>query len=507
MKTSYLTIALLVSATLARAQAAGTAASTAVQSALPPPTPYSVVTNDANSRVWERTVYEQATNGTVVARKHRFTELASGLNFRDPGTGQWRPSIAAISLLPAGGAFAAEATSCQHQARFPLDISTGLIQLSTANGLQLRSRPVGLFFEDDNNSALIAILSNSVGELVGSNQVVYPDAFEGVAASVRYRYTLTGFEQDIVIQGNLPDPTALGLNPARTRLGVLTAFFDTNNPVVTSGPVDAADGLSDATLSFGSVKMAQGRAFSIGNTEPSPPPAGVTPATLLNWITNATQQASSKGTPTYKRWFQLNGRNYLMEEVPYRRVAAQLSQLPPMTGRLNAVSTNLLAANSFLAAIPARLLSPSASGEPVQTQAMQLSKLDLDQTRAVVLDYVTVINDYEVDYDFQEGVTYLVSGPCFLHDITIEGGAVIKYANVNSVTPTQLGASDYVTACLEVLGSVTCQTSSDNPAIFTAVDDNDITAGAQLPYPISSGIAALIAARNADVNQLSKIAA
>jgi hypothetical protein len=275
MKTSCLAV-LLLSSILAGAQTPGTATqSTPRQPALPAPTAYSVVANDANSRVWERMVYEQGPNGTVVARKHQFTELASGLNYQDPQTGQWQPSKEEIDILPNGGA---AATKGAHQVYFPGDIAQGVIRLVTPDGRQLQSRPVGLFYEDDSNSELIAILTNSVGELAGSNEVVYPDAFEGAAASLHYKYTRAGFEQDVVVQGRLPDPAALGLNPARTRLGVLTAFFDNNNPVATPGPVDAADGLSDATLTFGGMKMGHGRAFQLGTrNNPRPLPAGRPP--------------------------------------------------------------------------------------------------------------------------------------------------------------------------------------------------------------------------------------
>ena len=473
MKNPIVVIALLAS-TLAGVQAQVTgngATTTANQPALPAPTAYGVVEQGVNYRVWQKTTVENGTN-----RVHRYTELASGLNYQDPSTGQWRPSSAAINLLPSGGAFAAAATQGSHKASFPLDIATGVIQLSGPDGKQLTSRPVALFLEDDQGSALIAVLTNSVGELVGSNQVVYPDAFEGAAASVRYRYTKFGFEQDIVVQGQLPDPAACGLNPARTRLGVLTAFFDTNNPVATPGPVDAADGLSDLTLTFGSMKIGNGRAFSIGNTEASPPPAPVTPASWLNWITNATRQSSfSKATPSYKRWFQLQGRNFLMEEVPYRRVSAQLEQLPPATGRLNTVSTNLFAANSFLDAIPARLLSPLASGAPGQTQAMRLSRVDWDQTRAVVLDYPVTVTSGSGSTFLQGDTTYYVSGPCYLDNLTLYGGAVIKYPNVNSLSSIQMGPNwAYATAFMEVDGALTCFTSPGSSVIFTAADDDTV---------------------------------
>ena len=375
-------------------------------------------------------------------RKSRYTELSTGLNVLQ--NGQWRPSRAEISLLPSGGAFAAAATSGQYQARFPLDISQGVIQLSTPDGKQLQSRPVGLFFEDDSNSVLIAILTNSVGELVGSNQVVYPDAFEGVAASVRFRYTRAGLEQDIVLQGRLPDPAALRLNPARTRLGVLTAFFDTNNPVETPAPADPQTGLSDTTLTFGGMAggmtMAPGRAFVVGNPNPADFPGG--------------------GTPTYKRWFKLNGRNFLIEEVPYPRVASQLEQLP-QTGRAEAIATNLFAANSLLNQISALRSPPLARGAEVKPQQMRSARRDWDQSPALVLDYLTLNNSLG-DTVLQGDTTYRVSGLVYCFGaMRIEGGAVIKY-------------DQGVGAALFLAGTVDCQTAPYHPAVFTAIDDNTV---------------------------------
>jgi hypothetical protein len=481
MKTSYLALAFLVSSTLAQAQVAGTAASTGVQLSLPAPTAFSAVSRDGGSTVWERTVYERGPNGTAVPRKSRYTELASGLNFKDPVTKQWKTSREAIDLLPPGQTFAAQAVNGQHQARFPLDIAQGVIQLA-AGGQQLTSRPVGLYLEDDNNSYLIALLTNSVGELVGSNQVVYPQAFEGVNASIRYRYTRSAFEQDIVILGQLPDPATLGLNPAKTRLGVLTVFFGTNNPVATTGPVDKAEGLSDQTLKFGngSMRIGQGRAFAIGDPDPDLPAPKMTPATFLASITNAAQRAAAKGTPTYKRWFQMQGHKFLMEEVPYHRLSKQLKQLPPATGRLEGASTNLYATDTFLKAIPSGLLASSASAAPDERRTMRLSKLDLDTTPAVVLDYLVTVyapGDWQHnsgDYTFQSGVTYYLPAPCYFDNVTFEPGCVIKYPNVNSVNSTLIGGYAYGTVFLNIVETITCPTTGDNPAIFTAVDDNTV---------------------------------
>ena len=100
MKTSCLAI-LLLSSIVAGAQTSGIATQTTTgQPALPAPTAYSVVENGPNHRVWERILYESGPNGTVVGRKHRVTELSTGLNFLQ--NGQWTPSREQIDLLPAG---------------------------------------------------------------------------------------------------------------------------------------------------------------------------------------------------------------------------------------------------------------------------------------------------------------------------------------------------------------------------------------------------------------------
>lgn len=430
MKTSCLAIVFLTStAAWAQTSSAGN------QVNLPAPTPYSIIANDANSRVWERTVYERSPDGSIVARKHRYTELASGLNYWQ--NGQWVPSKEEISILSDGSAVA---TNGQHNAGFPSDIAEGMIGLLTPDGKLLESRPVSLFYEDDSNSAIIAILTNSVGELVAPNEVVYPDAFEGAAASLRYTYTKAGFEQDIIIQGQLPDPAAYGLNPARTRLGVLTTFFDTNNPVQTPVPADPQDGLTDTTLTFGKTTMVEGRAFIIGNNSSDVPDNG--------------------GARTYKKWFQINGRNFLMEEVPYPRVAPQLQQLPPMTGRLYVGATNLFAADSLLNHVPASLLAAPAHGVRANSPKIRLATADKNQMHGLVLDYVT-LNSTFTDYVLQGDTTYYISGNVNLYGTTtIEGGTVVKYATSHPI--------------LYFRGPVDCLTGPYCQSVFTAMDDDTV---------------------------------
>jgi len=265
MKIPIIAIVLLtIGSTGLRAQTSTTATS---QSNVPPPTDYQIVQQDGNSRVWQREIYEQEPNGQIVARPHKFTELATGLNYKD-SSGQWQPSKEEIDLQPDGTLAAIQG---QHQVYFPGNIYGGEIKLIQPNGVQLHSCPVGLSYDDGSNTMLIAVLTNSIGQLVGSNQVIYTNAFAGLDADIIYSYTRSGLEQDIVLREQPPTPASLNLSPETTRLQVLTEFFDPPQPRQTTRtlPAQAGLALTDDTLDFGTMQMVPGKAFKLGEDSSS----------------------------------------------------------------------------------------------------------------------------------------------------------------------------------------------------------------------------------------------
>ena len=102
------------------------------------------------------------------------------------------------------------------------------------------------------SSINIAELTNSVGYLVGSNQVIYPNAFNGITADLRYTYTKAGFEQDIILRESPLIPESYGLNPAMARLQVLSEFFNPPQPAVTPMALPAQAGVTLADENLGS---------------------------------------------------------------------------------------------------------------------------------------------------------------------------------------------------------------------------------------------------------------
>ena len=132
----------------------------------------------------------------------------------------------------AGGA---SATNGAHSVFFP-DGLGGVLELTTPEGLRLRSRVYGLSYFDaagSGKAVLLAEATDAGGLLVGDHEVLYTNVFDGAGAvaDVQYLNQKAGLEQNVVLRAQLPSPSEFGLNPATTRLQVLTEFFDPPAPV------------------------------------------------------------------------------------------------------------------------------------------------------------------------------------------------------------------------------------------------------------------------------------
>jgi hypothetical protein len=358
------------------------------------------------------------------------------------------PSKEEIDVLPQGGA---AATQGQHQAYFPGDIYQGQIELVTPDGQQLYSRPMGLSYDDGTNTVLIAGLKDSVGQLVNSNQVIYTNAFTDFAADLVYTYRKGGFEQDVVFRQQPPVPEAYGLSSQIARLQLLTEFFNPPKPTQTAAPV-SPDGLQDTTLNFGTTIMGRGKAFSVFN--------------------DSLAVRRKAETPVYKSWQQVNGRTFLVEELPYKKLASSLQSLPVPASASTADGSSDLALHKVSAS---RLLTRGRLVQKTGTNAVQLAKLDLKREKGVVLDYVEVNSD-QTNYTFQGDMTYLVDGEFNSAGITtFEGGTVIK-------------ADDNGEIDIDAGGTIVCQTAPYHPAIFTSINDDSVgESGADTGDPAYTG--------------------
>ena len=396
---------------------------------------YQIIEAGADHRVWQRIDYETQPSGKAIPHIHKYTELATGLNHLV--NAQWVASKEEIDILPDGNS--AAATNGQHQAFFPGDIAEGVIELDTPDGLKLQSRPIALSYDDGSNTVLIAILTNSPGYLFSANQVIYPEAFTGIKADLLYTYTKAGFSQDIILREQPPDPVSLGLNLQTTRLQVLTEFFNPPQPTITpmTLPEQAGISLTDKNLNFGVMEMTRGRAFLLGS------------------------DAHEGGVWVSKSWMTLQGRRFLVEEVPVVALADELAQLPvPQTASTGPKVNPALHVVSTKRPLPA----PRVAKSNPSVRFMQAAQATAP-SRGLVLDYVTLSG--QTAYTFRGDTTYYVSGYVGLFDTnTFEGGAVIKYATNGEIviSPGPPGTSP----------GINWKANAYHPVIFTAKDDNSV---------------------------------
>ena len=436
MKTRYLkfligAVCLVVLAGRFAAQTTTSDPTSGQNATVPPPTPYQVVMQDGNSRVWQSEEYEMSPDGHIVAHQHSYTELNAGVNYWS--NGEWVPSKEEIDLQPDGSA---AALAGAHQMRFPADIYQGSIQMTTPDGLTLQSQPAALAYDDGQNTVIIGVLTNSVGQLIGPNQVLYTNAFSGIDASILYTYTQSGVEQDIVLRTQPVTPDSLGLNPATAKLQVLTEFLNPPSPAESPVADPNENGLTDTSLKFGTTTLGHGRAFLLGDqTESANPGARIR---------------------VYKSWISSEGRTFLIEAVPYHRIVSQMQSLPTSSSTATPSRSLLYAQHpSGHYEVPPARVATAGSSKARFARTASLSG------KGLVLDYVT-INAAQTNYTFKGDTTYYVTGAYdLIGATTFEGGTVIKMTGNGKLE-------------IDSAGSVNCKGGPYHPTVFTSYRDGSV---------------------------------
>ena len=375
---------------------------------------YQVVERGPHHRVWQRVASFTDAQGQVSYATNSYTELASGMHYQDPKSGQWVESQEVIESFP-GGAIARHG---QHQVIFANDIaSPGAIDMKTPDGKRLTSHVLGLSYFDaaTGTNVLIAEVTNCLGNILAPNQVIYENAFDTLKASVRYTYTRGGFEQYIILLEAPADPAAYGLNPATTRLVVMTEFVNPPEPKIRqSVTTDAAGGpAQDDALDFGAMQMGPGTGFLLG------------------------PGATGAGLRIFKQWAKLEGRQFLIEQVRAVDLLKAISSLPSKQGASLSSPSQAIR----FTADTRRLPSPK-SARP-DTAAMQLAA-DGSSHKGFVLDYNTVVST--TNLTLQADTTYYVSGPVSVSQtLTCEGCTCVKFApgtnaSLSAATTVTLGS-------------------------------------------------------------------
>jgi hypothetical protein len=393
---------------------------------------YSVVERGPNHRVVQQVVSSTDALGRLSYTTNSYVELASGLHFQDPKSGNWIESQEVIEGFP-GGAVARRGPI---QMIFPNDLSSEPVDAQMPAG-RFRSAVLCLSYADYGlqTNLIIAEIQPCQGQILAPNQVWYPAAFSNkVGASVRYTYRRDGWEQDILIDdsGSLPTPESMGLDSSSPTLmlQVTTEFLEVPPPH-TSQSASAAEGLTleDQTVDWGAMRLGQGQALFLGSS-PSTKPVG----TVKRWVV----------TP--------DNRQFLVEEVPFSRLLKAILSKP--TGASLDTGTRKVRSLASLDKLP-RLKPHIPNPRPMELAAAR------PPDRGLLIDFVTMSSSTN-NYVFQCDTTYYVSGLVSLSGTTVcEWGTVIKFTNSPS-------------AKISMSGPLICKGGQYRPIVMTSKDDNTV---------------------------------
>jgi hypothetical protein len=433
MKHSRLFVSILLSCAFAPLARSATAPINT--NATPGSVTYAVVSREANSRQWARIVSQTNAAGAVTTRtESAYKELATGICYQNDQH-QWVDSMESIDITNDGAQF----TQGRHKVHWMGNANTpgGAVHLVSPDHKDFLSRVYGLAYWDTStgSNVLISPLQDCQGVVVGDNVVTYTNAFSGgVTADLEYICTKDGLEQNVILRTSPPSPDTLGLNPQTTRLQVLTEFMSPPIPEKTTDTSGAVP--EDSLLDFGEMKIGLGNAFFIqGDGEAAP----------------------IKQEKVLKRWVQLDGRFFLIEEIPYPAISNAVENLPPHASATNAVGAAVEHIASLLPLLPRKV---AAAQEPKPVLIAQ----SMPPKPGLVIDY-SQMSASATNFDFQGNVTYYVSGIVNLYGASyFEGGTVIKYSTSSSSTLNQADPN----------GSFVFASSPYRPAVFTSANANDV---------------------------------
>jgi hypothetical protein len=338
----------------------------------------------AHENVWESVVlHTNALTGQVSHMRHRFVELASGINFIDPLTGQFEPTREEFQITPEGFAVA-QFGPAKLIVEKNLN-SPSALEILAGDGVRLRAGPiaVGYFDPVDGKNLILATIQNCAGELTGPAEITSKKCFDRLDASIRISYRRSGISQDLILHAAPPAPEDLGLS-VLSRLEIYTAFTpDSPLPVKTerilrgeSDPVlrqQMVDpDFTDEILDWGQYKMASG--------------------TAVEWSDG---QATGR-IPVAKRFSAVGNSGLLIEAVEWREARKLFAGMPQARNAADIAGAAQARRASFSTidkkqlmarAIPLR---PATSKEMPSIQTASLSRSAGPAQPSFVLDYSLV---------------------------------------------------------------------------------------------------------------------
>ncbi len=393
--------------------------------------------------------------GEVKPVTHRWQELATGLNRWDDATQSYVPAEVQWEQLDTGHVIARKTA---HQLILSPQLGAeGAVELWGPDNLHLRSSVLGIGVIDPatGQSYLLAQPKEEAPIVLSSPTDAWiEDAFDTIKASLRYRLRRDGVEQDLVLREQLTPELlqALDLDPKNARVFLMTEFFQPPAPALTDTTSVTPSGqmLADAVIDFGGMQMGPGQAFA--------------------------EEDAENGTPARvgKEWKKLDGRQFLIESIPYEDLAPLMEKLPsPDQARLDSIKSKV----RRTASLPKPRLLRQANAPRFEQGRLNLGASRLVSASSEPRTYASLRGpgatlDYQLlsstsTLTLRGDVTYYVSDAVNVSSsLVIEGGAVVKATN----SPT---------AGIVCSGTVACLMDANEMAVFTSKDDN--TVGESIP--------------------------
>ena len=349
-------------------------------------------------------VYEDGTEETLVVRT--MEQYGSGLHYKDQ-QGAWLESRVEPSVMQDGQILF---DKLPVKLTFAPNADSQTVVQGVRKGGVAQSAVAGLCYYDPASgySALIATVQSSSVHL-HENGVAYPYAFDGVDADIVYRVHAHGLEQDIVINGDLPDPVALGMNAETTVLCILTELNGLEGePLAMDRPEGRHIGDPSAHAIGVKAQNSKGDLEALFNFQKAYAFSG--------------EGSSRRGRVALNtRIYTEAGRWFLSEELPLTLVL----DAQPELGVFAKVKAGVKPVKGWVQ-LPIRN-QRTLAGAPVEEEVPRYASRGQS---GYIIDYVDYSGTVTNDMTFVSGETAYISTNLVLSGctLTIEPGAIVKLA-------------------------------------------------------------------------------
>ncbi|MCP5517565.1 MAG: hypothetical protein H7A45_09955, partial [Verrucomicrobiales bacterium] len=415
----------------------------------------SVIERGSDFAVYQIITPVPGADGQTVLRTNRFTLLENGLHYREDG--RWKESRDLIEPFSEG----AIARYGPNQAIFSPDLKAAAVfDIQMADGGRLRGGVRAIQLTDlanERSLVLGTVKDTAPGELLPPDQIVYRDAFDGIAADVVVVWRHNLFSHNVVMRQRPALPR--DWDPASTRLEVLTELIECPEPdvrrqlVTREGEAALED---DVVLDFGGLTMLMGQSFPVPEEDA--------------WAFGG-PRSGPEGRPVLKQLQELpDGRRFLVESVAWTDAEAAWQSLSrtadarpagPLDSELPPVGEQetQVAAISTPAADPADpswRLWPELPSDSPPPGPMLVAQAEYEPDGYVV-DFETIPTD-GTPTTFVSGHTYYIKTSYYMGSaVTFQPGCTIEFKH---------------NAYLLLYGPMNFPDTFQTP-VFTSKDDNN----------------------------------